>query len=76
MRAPAAIQQALAAARHLLEMHPRCLVDEKSRRQFQRLDRRLGAVADQLALITTPDIEEKLAGQSARMQKSEKADTI
>jgi len=50
-----AIQQALAAARHLLEMHRRCLTDEKARRQFQRLDRRLRAVADQLALITTPE---------------------
>ncbi len=50
-----AIQQALAAARHLLEMHRRCLTDEKARRQFQRLDRRLRAVADQLAQITTAE---------------------
>ena len=50
-----AIQQALAAARHLLEMHRRCLIDEKARRQFQLLDRRLRAVGDQLALITTPE---------------------
>ena len=50
-----AIQQALAAARHLLEMHRRCLTDEKARRQFQLLDRRLRAVADQLAHITTPE---------------------
>ena len=48
-----AIQQALAAARHLLEMHRRCLTDERARRQFQLLDRRLRAVADQLAHITT-----------------------
>ena len=50
-----AIQQARAAARHLLEMHRRCLTDDKTRRQFQLLDRRLSAVADQLALITTPE---------------------
>ena len=50
-----AIQQALAAARHLLEMHRRCLTDEKARRQFQRFDRRLRAVADQLAQITTAE---------------------
>jgi site-specific recombinase XerD len=50
-----AIQQALAAARHLLEMHRRCLTDEKARRQFQRLDRRLRAVADQFAQITTAE---------------------
>jgi site-specific recombinase XerD len=50
-----AIQQALAAARHLLEMHRRCLIDEKARRQFQRLDRRLRAVADQLAHIATAE---------------------
>ena len=48
-----AIRQALAATRHLLEMHRRCLTDEKARRQFQRLDRRLRAVADQLTHITT-----------------------
>jgi hypothetical protein len=48
-----AIQQALAAARHLLEMHRRCLTDEKTRRQFHLLDRRLRAVADQLAHIAT-----------------------
>jgi hypothetical protein len=50
-----AIQQALAAARHLLEMYRRCLTDEKARRQFQLLDRRLRAAADQLALITAPE---------------------
>ena len=42
---------------HLLEMHRRCLTDEKARRQFQLLDRRLraAATADQLALIATAE---------------------
>jgi hypothetical protein len=50
-----AIQQALTATRHLLEMHRRCFTDETARRQFQSLDRRLRAVADQLAQITTAE---------------------
>jgi hypothetical protein len=50
--------------RHLLEMHRRCLTDEKARRQFQLLGRRLRAVADQLAHITTPENEERLARHS------------
>jgi hypothetical protein len=49
-----AIRQALAATRHLLEMYRRGVRDEKRQRQFQRLDRRLLAVADQLGRITTP----------------------
>jgi hypothetical protein len=36
-------------------MHRRCLSHEKARRQFQLLDRRLRAVADQLAQITTTE---------------------
>lgn len=48
---PSAIQQALAATRHLLEMYRRQLSNEKTRRQLQRLDRRLLAVADQLDRI-------------------------
>ena len=47
-----AIHQALTAARHLLEMYRRGLTDEKTRRQLQRLDRRLLAAADQLVHIT------------------------
>jgi len=46
------IQQALAATRHLLEMYRRQLGDEKKRRQLQRLDKRLRAVASQLNQIT------------------------
>jgi hypothetical protein len=46
-----AIHQALAATRHLLEMYRRTLAEERIRRKLQRLDRRLLAVADQLASI-------------------------
>jgi len=42
------IRQALAAARHLLEMYRRQLSDDKARRRLQRLDRRLLDVAQQL----------------------------
>ena len=42
------ILQALEATRHLLEMYRRQLGNEKSRRTFQRLDKRLLAVASQL----------------------------
>jgi hypothetical protein len=49
------IHQALAAARHLLEMYRRGLTDEKIRRQLQRLDRRLLAVVDQLVHLTTTE---------------------
>jgi hypothetical protein len=42
------IRQALAGARHLLEMYRRQLGDEKTKRKLQRLDRRLLAVASEL----------------------------
>jgi integrase len=45
------IIQALAATRHLLEMYRRQLSDDKARRRFQRLDRRLLDVAQQLQRI-------------------------
>jgi len=45
------IRQALAAARHLLEMYRRQLSDDKARRRLQRLDRRLLDVAQQLQNI-------------------------
>ena len=45
------IRQALAVARHLLEMYRRQLCDDKSRRRLQRLDRRLLDVAQQLQNI-------------------------
>jgi len=45
---PLGIRQALAATRHLLEMYRRKLIDEKTRRTLQRLDKRLLAVALQL----------------------------
>ena len=45
---PPGIRQALAAARHLLEMYRRQLDDEKSRHRLQRLENRLTAIASQL----------------------------
>jgi len=45
------IRQALATARHLLEMYRRQLTDDKARRRLQRLDRRLLDVAQQLPKI-------------------------
>jgi site-specific recombinase XerD len=45
------IRQALAAARHLLEMYRRQLSDDKTRRRLQRLDRRLLDVDQQLQNI-------------------------
>ena len=47
--------QALAAARHLLEMYRRQLRDEKAKRKLQRLGRRLLAVASQLQHIATTE---------------------
>jgi site-specific recombinase XerD len=47
------IRQALAATRHLLEMYRRQLGHEKTKRTLERLDRRLLAVASQLARIAT-----------------------
>ena len=49
------IRQALAATRHLLEMYRRQLSDDKTRRRFQRLDRRLLDVAQQLQNIAAPE---------------------
>ena len=49
------IRQAIAAARRLLEMYRRGLPDEKTRRQLQRLDRRLLDVAKHLDRITTAE---------------------
>jgi site-specific recombinase XerD len=45
------IRQALATARHLLEMYRRQLTDDQARRRLQRLDRRLLDVAQQLPKI-------------------------
>ena len=47
----AAIRQALAATRHVLEMYRRQLTDEKTRRTLQRLDKRLLAANSQLDQI-------------------------
>jgi site-specific recombinase XerD len=52
---PPGIRQALFATRHLLEMYRRRLGDSKAQRQFQRLDRRLLAIAQQLDRITTAE---------------------
>jgi hypothetical protein len=52
---PPAIRQAIAAARHLLEMYRRGLQDQKIRRRLQRLDRRLLAVVQQLHRITAEE---------------------
>jgi site-specific recombinase XerD len=49
------IRQALAAARHLLEMYRRGLSDEKTQRRLQRLDRRLLDVAEQIDRIATAE---------------------
>jgi len=49
------ILRTLAAARYLLEMYRRQLQDEKSRRTFQRLDKRLRRVAGELDRLTTPE---------------------
>ena len=51
---PPNIRQALAAARHLLEMYRRQISDTHTQRQLQRLDRRLLAVVTQLDRITQP----------------------
>lgn len=45
------IRQALQAIRHLMEMYRRGLGDDKTRRTFQRLDRRLLAVVSKLDLL-------------------------
>ncbi len=47
------IFQALAATRHISEIYRRQLADEKTRRQLQRLDKRLLAVASRLKQIDT-----------------------
>jgi hypothetical protein len=49
------ICQALAATRHLLEMHRRQLRDEKAKRKLQRLDKRLLAIASQLQHIAAAE---------------------
>ena len=49
------IHQALEATRHLLEMYRRQLINEKSKRTIQRLDRRLLAVASQLKQLETAE---------------------
>jgi hypothetical protein len=48
------IAQALAATRHLLHLYRQQLGDDQTRRQLQRLDKRLLAVASQLKRIS-PD---------------------
>jgi hypothetical protein len=60
------IRQAVAATRHLLEMYRRQFSDDKTRRRLQRLDHRLLTIAQQLENISTPENEERLAGQPAR----------
>ncbi|HKE24594.1 MAG TPA: hypothetical protein VKB88_19665 [Bryobacteraceae bacterium] len=52
---PAAIHQAIAATRHVLEMYPRSFPDEKIRRKLQRLDHRLLAIANHLDHIAKAD---------------------
>jgi site-specific recombinase XerD len=52
---PPGIRQALAAARHLLEMYRRGLADEKTQRRLRRLDRRLLDIARQLDRIATAE---------------------
>jgi site-specific recombinase XerD len=52
---PPGIRQAIAAARHLLEMYRRGLADEKTRRRLQRLDQRLLEISLQLDHIVTPE---------------------
>jgi site-specific recombinase XerD len=47
------IRKALAAARHLLEMYRRQLSDDKTKRNLQRLGRRLLTVASELEQTTT-----------------------
>jgi hypothetical protein len=49
------IRQALSATRHRLEMYRRQLDNEKTRRNLQRLDRRLLAVDSQLDRIATAE---------------------
>lgn len=49
------IRQALAAARHLLEMYRRQRADEKTQHKLARLARRLGAVLSQLDQIDTDE---------------------
>ena len=47
----AGLQRALRAARHLLSMYRRQLTNEKTRRQLQRLDRRLLDIASHIELL-------------------------
>jgi site-specific recombinase XerD len=49
------IRSALAATRHLLEMYRRQLQDEKARRKFQRLDKRLLSVAFELDRLASAE---------------------
>ena len=49
------IRQAVAAARHLLEMYRRQLTNEKVQRTLQRLDRRLLAVSSKLENLATAE---------------------
>jgi site-specific recombinase XerD len=51
----ASIRQAIAAARHLMEMYRRQLNDEKARRQPQRLDHRLLAIVSKLEDLPTAE---------------------
>jgi len=49
------IRRALAATRHLLEMYRRQLQDERARRKFQRLDKRLLSVAFELDRLASAE---------------------
>jgi hypothetical protein len=49
------IRQAVAAARHLMEMYRRQLNDEKARRTLQRLDHRLLAIVLKLEELPTAE---------------------
>jgi site-specific recombinase XerD len=51
----ASIRQAIAAARHLMEMYRRQLNDEKARRQLQRLDHRPLAIVSKLEDLPTAE---------------------
>jgi len=64
-----AIRQALAAARHLLEMYRRQIGDDHTRRKLQRLDRRLLAIAANWTASPNPKNEERLAGQDPHQER-------
>jgi hypothetical protein len=56
------ISQSLAAARHLMEMHPQSLHQPSSRRILDRLENRLGKLMAELGEFYDPQCEPRLAG--------------